>query len=410
MLSLFGFLSLAAASPLSVPETSYIGATILEGDIDVTFGDVLNVNYEADTNTYAFFEGNTLYVGNSDSYGNSVDAIIEFFWFQSSIDRGSDFYVAVIKARSTPGRDCPSWQSGWLSSDCELWADDWQDWGEHPVLAVEALTDVNRESGAFRWDWSVPFENYGIDAYGQITFSNQYGIGVNAEGAVMAHGEIPLNETGTVQAAGNVQVKGFVNPNYMVQTQYEVTLYEWDVYVNGRADMMAWDTFLNLGERANQSAYHEYFMSIQVEEGETFMLDELNFAANFDVGNFNPFVHEIGLSVQNIEITAPFWEPESAEENPWNYEDEEEEGNPGNSGNSGNDSENIDLPDNEETDTNNDTNNSIENADDGDGDMPSLETGDPIKSGGCNSTSAVDMMAPTALMLSLMALFGRRRD
>ena len=75
-------LSMALASQLSVPETSYIGATILEGDIDVTFGDVLNVNYDADTNTYAFFEGNTMYVGNSDEYGNSVDAIIEFFWFQ----------------------------------------------------------------------------------------------------------------------------------------------------------------------------------------------------------------------------------------------------------------------------------------------------------------------------------------
>ena len=407
MLSLFGLLSLASASPLSVPETSYIGATILEGDIDVTFGDVLNVNYEADTNTYAFFEGNTMYVGNSDSYGNSVDAIIEFFWFQSSIDRGSDFYVAVVKARSTPGRDCPSWQSGWLDSDCELWSDDWQDWGEHPVLSVEAITDVNRESGAFRWDWSVPFENYGIDAYGQVTFSNQYGIGGNAEGAVMAHGEIPLDQSGQVQAAGNVQIKGYVNPNYMVQTQYEVTLYEWDVYVNGRADMMSWDTYLNLGVRADQSAYHEYFMSVQVEEGETFKLDELNFAANFDTGNLNPFRHELGLSVQNIEISAPFWEPESAEETPWNYEDENgEQEDPGNTGENS-ENENVELP---EDNGNTDDSNSIENVDDGEGDMPSLDSEAPIKSGGCNSTSATDMMAPTAMMLSLLALFGRRRE
>ena len=57
-------------------------------------------------------------------------------------------------------------------------------------------------------------------------------------------------------------------------------------------------------------------MSIQVEEGETFKLDELNLSANFDTGNLNPFRHELGLSVQNIEISAPFWEPESAEETP----------------------------------------------------------------------------------------------
>ena len=311
MLILTLLASLALADSLSVPETSYTGATILEGDMDVTFTDVFNHNYEAAPETYAFFEGNTLYVGNSDDYGNSVDGIIEFFWFQSSIDRGSDFYVAVVKVRATPGRDCPIWLG--LDTDCELWADDLADWGEHPVITVEAMTDVSREQGAFRWDWAVPFENYGIDAYGQVSFTNQYGIGASAEGSVMAHGEIPLDETGAVQAAGNVQVKGYFNPSYKVQTQYDVTLYEWDVYVNGRADLMAWDTYLNLGERANQSAYYEYFLPIQVEEGQMFMMDEFNFIAGFDTGNFNPFVHELGLSLQGIEISTPFYEPEEEE-------------------------------------------------------------------------------------------------
>ena len=45
---------------------------------------------------------NTLYVGAEDDYGNGIDGIVEFFWFESSIDRGADFYVAVIKARTTP--------------------------------------------------------------------------------------------------------------------------------------------------------------------------------------------------------------------------------------------------------------------------------------------------------------------
>jgi len=318
------FSSLLWASPLGESETSYTGATILEGNVDVAFDHITNIEYETDTRAYAFFEGNTLYVGNSDDYGNSVDGIVEFYWFQSSIDRGSDFYVAVIKARATPGHDCPGWQSLWWSSDCELWADDWQDWGEYPVLSVEAMTDVNREQGAFRWDWAVPFENYGIDAYGQITFSNQYGIGANAEGAVMAHDEIPLDEDGNVKAAGNVQVKGYISPEYAVRTQYEVTLYEWDVFVNGRADLMAWDTYLNLGVRADQSAYHEYFMSIQVEHGESFILDEISFSSHFDIGNINPFAHELGFSIQNMEISAPFWEPEDEEEE-WNNEPEPSE-------------------------------------------------------------------------------------
>jgi len=300
------FLSLLAsqAEDLSLSETSYSGATILTGDTDVVFDVSLDQDYETNPHVYSFFEGNTLYLGNSDEEGNSVDAIIEFYWFQSSIDRGSDFYVGVIKARSTPGKDC-------FLSDCHLWADEYQDWGEYPVISVEAFTDVSREQGAFRWDWSVPFENYGIDAYGQVTFSNQYGIGGSAEGSVMAHGEYQISEEGDVKAAGDVQVKGYIGTEYRVQTQYDVTLYEWDVFVNGRADLMAWDMFLNLGARDDQSAYHEYFLALQVEEGEPFMLDELNIMGNFDMGWWNPLHKELGVSLQNITISQPYYEPMS---------------------------------------------------------------------------------------------------
>ena len=306
---LFLSLILAHAEDLSLSETSYTGASILTGDSDVTFDISLNQEYETDPNVYSFFEGNTLYLGNNDDEGNSVDAIVEFYWFQSSIDRGSDFYVGVIKARSTPGKDC-------FISDCHLWADEYQDWGEYPVLSVEAFTDVSREQGAFRWDWSVPFENYGIDAYGQVSFSNQYGIGGNAEGSVMAHGEYQISEEGDVKAAGDVQVKGYIGTEYRVQTQYDVTLYEWDVYVSGRADLMAWDMYLNLGARDDQSAYHEYFLAIQVEEGEVFMLDELNIMGNFDMGWWNPIHKELGISLQDIVISQPYYEPMIDEEEP----------------------------------------------------------------------------------------------
>jgi hypothetical protein len=385
------FSSLLWASPLGESETSYAGATILEGNIDVAFDHITNIEYETDSRAYAFFEGNTLYVGNSDDYGNSVDGIVEFYWFQSSIDRGSDFYVAVIKARATPGHNCPGWQSLWFSSDCELWADDWQDWGEYPVLTVEAMTDVNREQGAFRWDWAVPFENYGIDAYGQVTFSNSYGIGGNAEGAVMAHGEYPITEDGSVQAAGNVQVKGYISPEYTVRTQYEVTLYEWDVFVNGRADLMAWDTYLNLGARADQSAYHEYFMSIQVAHGESFILDEINFSSHFDVGNINPFAHELGFSIQNMEISAPFWDPEEDEEEEW---------------------ENTPEPSEEEEVIEEEPPEIIEDETEDipeDGDMPSLSYNEePIKTG-CSSYS-FDASSTLPFLVFFVASLVRRKE
>ncbi len=301
----------AHAEDLSASETSYSGASILEGDWDVSFETATDIAGSEDRFPYAFFEGNTLYVGNSDIYDNTIDAIVEFFWFQSSIDRGTDFYVAVIKTRVTPGDDCYYAPWEWArGAQCKLWADEWSDWGEHPVLSVEAMTDVEREQGAFRWDWSVPFESYGIDAYGQVTFQNAYGIGSDSEGAVMAHAEYKIDEEGAeMQAAGNLQVKGYHSSEYSVQTQYEVTLYEWDVFVDGRADLMAWDMYLNLGARETQSAYHEYFLSVQVEEGMPFTIDELNFVGNFDTGWYDPFHHELGVTLSDLTISQPFFIP-----------------------------------------------------------------------------------------------------
>jgi hypothetical protein len=316
----------AYAGDLSTSETSYTGATILEGDWDVTFENYQAFSDSEETFPYAFFEGNTLYVGNSDIYDNTIDAIVEFFWFQSSIDRGTDFYVAVIKTRVTPGHDCYYAPWDWArGAQCKLWADEWSDWGEYPVLSVEAMTDVEREQGAFRWDWSIPFESYGIDAYGQVTFQNKYGIGESSEGAAMAHGAYQLNEDGDIKAEGSVQVKGYHSSEYSVQTQYEVTLYEWDVFVDGRADLMAWDMYLNLGERETQSAYHEYFLSVQVEEGRLFTLDNLNFIANFDTGWYDPFRHELGVSLENMTIGQPYYIPADGGDEP-EPEAEEEEG------------------------------------------------------------------------------------
>ena len=136
-----------------------------------------------------------------------------------------------------------------------------------------------------------------------------------------------MDEDGNIKAEGEVQAKGYVSSDYRVQTQYDVTLYEWDMWVDGSADSMAWDMYLNLGARDEQSAYHEYFMSIQVEEGETFLLDEINISGNFDNSWWNPWgASEVGVSLQGIEISPPFWEPEEEEEDQdWDEEDEDQD-------------------------------------------------------------------------------------
>jgi len=296
------------AQEISASDTTYNGASILTGEYDVSFGSVSDINYNSDPNAYAYFEGNTLYVGNTDDKNNTIDAIVEFFWFQSSINRNSDFYVAVVKVRANPNEHC----SGTFT-DCELWSDDWADFGYHPVVSFEAFTDTSREQGAFRWDWASPFEDYGIDAYGQVTFQNSYGIGVQAEGSAMSGVALPANTNVNgvpVEGDANVQVKGYVNPSYKVQTQYNVTLYEWDVFVHGTPSLMAWDMYLNIGERAGHAAYQEYFLPIQVHAGESFLLDELNFSTNFDFGYLDTYPHELGVSIKDVEISLPYWEPD----------------------------------------------------------------------------------------------------
>ena len=383
----------AHADDFSDSETSYSGASILEGDWDVSFETATDIAGSEGRFPYAFFEGNTLYVGNSDVYDNTIDAIVEFFWFQSSIDRGTDFYVAVIKTRVTPGHDCHYAPWDWArGAQCKLWADEWSDWGEHPVLSVEAMTDVAREQGAFRWDWSVPFESYGMDAYGQVTFQNAYGIGSDSEGAVMAHGEYKMDEEGTeMQAAGNVQVKGFHSSEYSVQTQYEVTLYEWDVFVDGRADLMAWDMYLNLGARETQSAYHEYFLSVQVEEGMPFRIDELNFVGNFDTGWYDPFHHELGVSLTDLIISQPHFIPaEEGEEEP--VVTDNDTGEPPEQEDSGFDHEND-----------SDTGGSFEFAED-------VRSPSPKDSAGCNSVLTSRGSLYVIFMAALVAGFRRKED
>ena len=60
---------LAFGEDISSSETSYTGATILQGDTEVVVVETLNIDYEIDPNTYAFFEGNSLYVGTTDDHG-----------------------------------------------------------------------------------------------------------------------------------------------------------------------------------------------------------------------------------------------------------------------------------------------------------------------------------------------------
>ena len=159
-----------SGSAVSDAETTFKGAQMLTGEIDVDFGEVtVGMGEDDDNFRYAFFSGNTIYAGVEDRHGNTIDMIAEFFWFESSLDRGSDFWVAVVKARTSPRLE-----EGWLL-----------DLTDEPILSVQAETLNEDRNAGFRWDWSVPFESYGWDAYGNITMESVYGIGSAAEGSAL---------------------------------------------------------------------------------------------------------------------------------------------------------------------------------------------------------------------------------
>ena len=291
-------LAVAEEGGLSDAETNYTGAIILEGKIDASVasygpGETYGDGWAGDIGQteYAYWSGNTLYMGAEDGDGNVIDGIVEFFWFESSVDRGADFYVAVIKVRSTPNQS---------NSYYLLTGDD------NPVQQVWAKGAVG-DSQAFRWDWSLPFESYGLDSYGQATLRNSYGVGASAEGSAMYAETYEKDETTKVE--GKVQAKGNVSSEYNVKTEFTTELWHWETKVLGRPGEMKWSTELTNDHQAEESAYYEYFLVMQAEEGTAFTIDSLEISGGFDEWTWG-YWNEFSVSVNDIELSRPAYTPD----------------------------------------------------------------------------------------------------
>ena len=137
-----------------------------------------------------------------------------------------------------------------------------------------------------------------------MTLTSSYGIGAGAEGSALY--KKTYDEDGN-KVEGDVQAKGYVNTEYKVQTQYQVTLYEWDVEVEGNNSKMDWEVILNNDWRAEENAYHEFFLVMQVEEGETFSIEDLEIAGTVDGGWFSGGkILSVGL--EDIQLGQPEYE------------------------------------------------------------------------------------------------------
>jgi len=366
-------------SSISEAETTFKGAQMLQGDIDVTFDEItVGMMGDDDNFRYAFFSGNTLYAGVEDRDGSTIDMIVEFFWFESSIDRGSDFWVAVIKARTSPDL-----ADGWL-----LGLED------DPILSLQAETMNEDLNAGFRWDWSVPFESYGWDSYGNITMETIYGIGSSAEGsALVAYEE---KEDGA-EIEANIQTKGYFNSDYRVQTKYQVTLWRWEMFVHGTPQDISWDFFLNSPDRMDQNAYHEYFLVMQADEDKGFDIDRLQLSGTVTNPRWYWFdeYSDMSIAINNIRIERPesafdTWDEEEDHEAPEVDEDDD-------------DSNDIETPEQDEELTEENDEDESSNT------STTVNVSNPSAAGGCSTSGT--RTGPMGLVLALgLALIGRRRE
>ena len=272
-------------SEVSETDTSFVGARILKEGAEVSGGEPYTGIYEdIETQSYGFWQGDTLFFGaDNEETGNTVDGVAEFYWFESSIPKSADFYVMVLKVKSSPN----------IIDDWQLAQED--NWlGEFlydilPAQYVDVKMKNSGEAGAIRWDWSVPFQNYKWEPVKTINIQQSYSAGYDSSVSGGANGDVgwkgEFKEAGVLAdatAGVNIQSKGYVNESYMVSSQYSVTLYKWEMVVLGGADDMIWNLIISTdGSTANDSAYHEYFVVIQAPQGELVHIEDINIGASF---------------------------------------------------------------------------------------------------------------------------------
>jgi len=272
-------------SGISATDTSFVGARILKEGTEIWGGDPYAGIYDdVDTQSYGFWQGDTLFFGaENEETGNTVDGVAEIYWFESSIPKSSDFYVMVLKVKSSPNII-----DDWQLSQEDNWLGEFM-YDILPAQHVDVKMKNSGEAGAIRWDWSVPFQNYKWEPVKTINIEQSYSAGYDTAAGGNAGGNAGIKgdfkESGVLAdatAGVNIQSKGYVNSSFKVSSQYSVTLFKWEMVVLGGADDMVWNLIISTdGSTANDSAYHEYFIVVQAPQGQLVHMEDINIAATF---------------------------------------------------------------------------------------------------------------------------------
>ncbi len=312
--TLLGFSNVAMAEDddqggigLSMSQTNYIGARLLKGGENVQVGGVDVGPYEdvEDRSRYSYWQGDTHFAGVKDpNTGNKVDVVSEWYWFESSIPRNADFYVGVIKVKTSPNV-VDSWylkeENGWYGNI--MWPDD-------VVQMLKVDMDSSGAWGGIRWDWCVPFDTYSWEPMQNIEVGSTYSAGFDVDGKVDGGGKAGFSEGGKLtdlSAKANIQAKGYVNGKHSVSTQYTITLFKWQVLVSSGADSISWQMRVLKDGNNQDSAYHEYFVVVQAEKGSDVWIPAMHIAANFKNSKWWWFdgYQALSATLQDITFTPP---------------------------------------------------------------------------------------------------------
>jgi len=296
--------------------TNFMGARILKGEDDVVVqGELLPGVYGDTKNTrYSYWQGSTMYFGveNPDT-NNSVDAIVEFFWFESSIPRGSDFYVAQVKVKSSPN-PWDNWilpkEPGFIDEYIFFWND------IQPAQHLDVYMEKGGAHGALRWDFSVPFETYKWEPVKVMQVSESYGAGYSVQGSAAGSGQYKKqfkegSEVADLSANASIQAKGYINSDFKVQSQYTITLYKWQMLVQSGGEDIHWKLVLlpHDKEKDNQSdsGYYEYFVVFQATRGTPVHIEEIEIGGMFrhNIPFWFDTYDALSASIGDVWITPP---------------------------------------------------------------------------------------------------------
>ena len=286
------------APEISLSQTSYIGARLLQGKENVQFESIDTGDFgDENSERYAFFQGDTLFAGaKNPETGNKVDMVMEWYWFESSIPRNADFYVGVVKVKSSPN-PVHDWylkkQGGVI-----------YDWFQKEDYAqfLEVEMNPTGEAGGVRWDWCVPFDSYKWEPEKNIEVESGYSAGFDVKGGFSEGGVLK-----DLTDKSNIQAKGYVNGKHSVSTKYTITLYKWQMLVSSGADNIRWEMFVLPEGNNEDSAYHEYFVVIQATKGTPVYIPEIRFGGNYRqwlwywVDNYD----SVSATIKGLSFTPP---------------------------------------------------------------------------------------------------------